>query len=280
MKARLRKRLHKKEAPSSQGITGFQKALAVSVVAHLVLFGVMEFTPDSKAQDGEKDSSFVVVLEEPGSGRVTQAASPVSSETRREKEPEPEQKQETPPPEDFEDTVENPAEESAGTVTREETGEQEPAGTVKTGQRQREPAPADGAAPETDRAASVSRSDGAVREVVHPGRETGGPADGPVTEGPVTEGPEMEKVLADLYRLMKDRLVYPMAARRRNMEGVVTVRVYIEADGTLGSHEVSGTSGYTVLDKAALETLEKVFPIAHRTGRPLLLTIQIEYSLI
>lgn len=106
-----------------------------------------------------------------------------------------------------------------------------------------------------------------------------GPSGAGEEPGPITNGVHVDAVVADLYRRLQDHLVYPMAARRRNAEGTVTVTIEVQADGSLGSHEVAGSSGHTVLDRAALESLQRVFPIVHSAGRPLRITVRIQYSL-
>ena len=49
--------------------------------------------------------------------------------------------------------------------------------------------------------------------------------------------------------------VYPTAARRREQQGTVTVRVLIGADGSVERAEVAESSGFDSLDDAALDTV-------------------------
>ena len=49
--------------------------------------------------------------------------------------------------------------------------------------------------------------------------------------------------------------VYPSAARRREQQGTVTVRVLVGADGAVERAEVADSSGFDSLDDAALETV-------------------------
>jgi protein TonB len=49
--------------------------------------------------------------------------------------------------------------------------------------------------------------------------------------------------------------VYPYAARRREQQGTVTVRVLIGADGSVERAEVAESSGFDSLDEAALDTV-------------------------
>jgi protein TonB len=48
---------------------------------------------------------------------------------------------------------------------------------------------------------------------------------------------------------------YPAAARRRQQQGTVTVRVLVGADGSVERAEVAESSGFDALDDAALETV-------------------------
>jgi len=48
---------------------------------------------------------------------------------------------------------------------------------------------------------------------------------------------------------------YPAAARRREQQGTVTVKVLVGADGSVESAEVADSSGFDTLDNAALETV-------------------------
>lgn len=51
-------------------------------------------------------------------------------------------------------------------------------------------------------------------------------------------------------------IVYPAAARRRNLEGSVVVSMRVEADGEISHTEIFGSSGHPLLDKAALQATE------------------------
>lgn len=51
--------------------------------------------------------------------------------------------------------------------------------------------------------------------------------------------------------------VYPPAARKAGWEGRVTVRVLIDADGSAASVAVRESSGYEVLDEAAVKAIKK-----------------------
>jgi periplasmic protein TonB len=69
---------------------------------------------------------------------------------------------------------------------------------------------------------------------------------------------------------------YPAAARRRGIEGEVLVRVAVGLDGRAERVEVLRSSGSALLDKSAVEALERWrFEPARAAGRPAAATVEI-----
>ncbi len=64
--------------------------------------------------------------------------------------------------------------------------------------------------------------------------------------------------------------VYPALARRREQQGTVTIRVLVGNDGSVRRAEIAESSGFDVLDDAALETVRRRwrFIPARRGGTP------------
>ena len=60
--------------------------------------------------------------------------------------------------------------------------------------------------------------------------------------------------------------VYPAGARRAGYEGAVLIRARIQADGYADRVEIKRSSGYSVLDQAALEAVRKWRFIPARKG--------------
>jgi periplasmic protein TonB len=56
---------------------------------------------------------------------------------------------------------------------------------------------------------------------------------------------------------------YPAAARRDHTEGTVLIRFSIRRDGTIATMQVKTSSGTSLLDQAALETLRRAQPLPH-----------------
>jgi protein TonB len=86
-----------------------------------------------------------------------------------------------------------------------------------------------------------------------------------------------------VLELFSRRLDYPAIARRKGWQGIVTLRLLIEPDGRISRLDVDRTSGYPVLDRAAVESLQLAsVPQAGRWlhGRALELLVPVEYRLI
>ena len=91
---------------------------------------------------------------------------------------------------------------------------------------------------------------------------------------------EYEELLAYISTLIRQNLLYPQMARRRNIEGVVGVYFEIGIDGGLVSVRVNHSSGSSILDRAAVSLIEKICPIkSGAIGRSMALNININYEL-
>jgi protein TonB len=80
----------------------------------------------------------------------------------------------------------------------------------------------------------------------------------PVTEAPPkAPEPVVEAPSFNAAYLNNPKPVYPLAARRRGIEGRVLVRAEVQADGSCSRAELKKTSGSELLDQAALEAVRK-----------------------
>lgn len=244
--------------------TRLRGALVLSVVLHLVLVVVVELLPVREAGEKQAAQRLAVTMERStsnGGGRSKPAPDPAEDRDSR-----------VAAGRSLPEVVTKEAAESFAPQVRERTADSADSGESRAA---RETAPEQG---RTHEVADTGTPD------THSSAETAPDGAPPGATGaenrPLSNGVHVDAVVADLYRRLQDHLVYPMAARRRSFEGTVTVTIEVQADGTLGSHEVAGSSGYAVLDRAALESLQRVFPIVHSAGRPLLITVRIQYSLI
>lgn len=65
------------------------------------------------------------------------------------------------------------------------------------------------------------------------------------------------QVLATLKEAFVAHFHYPLLARRKGWEGEVTLALRVEIDGRLTGIQVVGSSGYRVLDNAAVDSLRR-----------------------
>ncbi len=76
--------------------------------------------------------------------------------------------------------------------------------------------------------------------------------------------------LSDYLSKIRERLerakVYPLKARIAGYEGVVEISFSILQDGRVSKIEILSSSGYAVLDKAAVKTVEKASPFPPLPG--------------
>ena len=54
----------------------------------------------------------------------------------------------------------------------------------------------------------------------------------------------------------KPKPVYPLIAKRRGWEGTVTLEIELRADGSVGDIKVAQSSGYPLLDEAAMDKVK------------------------
>lgn len=90
---------------------------------------------------------------------------------------------------------------------------------------------------------------------------------------------EAKAIGARIVAEVEARKTYPEGARRRGTQGVVRLHLSVASDGALGQARVEESSGSPLLDKAALELVEKVFPVGNPSRRELDFTISVNYSL-
>ncbi|MDR0628817.1 MAG: TonB family protein [Treponema sp.] len=91
---------------------------------------------------------------------------------------------------------------------------------------------------------------------------------------------EYEELLVYISSLIRQNLLYPQMARRRNIEGVVGVYFEIGIDGGLVSVRVNHSSGSSILDRAAVSLIERICPIKNGAiKRSMALHINITYEL-
>jgi periplasmic protein TonB len=85
-----------------------------------------------------------------------------------------------------------------------------------------------------------------------------------------------------LWRRVAELKRYPNSARMNGQEGKVILKAIIRSDGQLADVSVQKSSGYSVLDAAAIETVKLACPLLmkHAIGKPhIVVSLPIVYSL-
>jgi len=99
---------------------------------------------------------------------------------------------------------------------------------------------------------------------------------------PVFDAKRKEEFIAGLYRVLNENKHYPKMAKRRGLEGVVHVKFTLLKDGRLVDVLLYKSSGYGILDKAALSlvaSIKKYRPIPDEVSLVALdFNVPIKYS--
>lgn len=99
------------------------------------------------------------------------------------------------------------------------------------------------------------------------------PAPPPAPEAPAKSIPEpvLEAPRFNAAYLNNPPPAYPLAARRRGIEGRVLVRAEVQTDGSCSRVEMKASSGSDLLDQAALEAVRKWRFVPARKGNQMLM---------
>lgn len=81
----------------------------------------------------------------------------------------------------------------------------------------------------------------------------------PPADAPPVAAQQLQQALT---RALLDHFSYPLKARHRHWEGEVVLRVTILHDGQVGSARIDQSSGYRLLDQAALKSLRQIRSLA------------------
>lgn len=87
-----------------------------------------------------------------------------------------------------------------------------------------------------------------------------------------------------LLRLLGEHFTYPWIARRRGWEGEVRLALRVGAAGRVSDLRVVKTSGYAILDRAALRSARRIHAVPDAArwlhGRHLDIVVPVEYRLV
>lgn len=66
------------------------------------------------------------------------------------------------------------------------------------------------------------------------------------------------QVISIIYKALNQHFTYPRLAQRRNWQGKVLLSIRVTATGKIKNIKLNQSSGYSILDKAAISSLTKV----------------------
>lgn len=94
---------------------------------------------------------------------------------------------------------------------------------------------------------------------------------------------QQQHLRASVMAFITGQLNYPAIARRKGWQGVVKLQLLIESDGHISDLHIEQTSGYALLDKAALSSLQLAHvPDAAQwlDGKAVSIVVPVEYRLV
>jgi protein TonB len=153
---------------------------------------------------------------------------------------------------------------------------------------QRKPVPS---GQHTAHSSSLPADNSAAEAPVVPGQNPRKPQDSTDTgkNTAAAGGPDSTRQEADrhlrksLFELVTARLTYPALARHKGWQGTVRLELHIEPDGQITRLRIDATSGYPLLDQAAVRSLTLAsVPRAGRwlNGHAIDIVIPVEYRLL
>jgi periplasmic protein TonB len=90
---------------------------------------------------------------------------------------------------------------------------------------------------------------------------------------------DYEAILDKINSEIAENIVYPRAARRNNIEGIVTLSFNVNKNGGISGLSVFNSSGYRILDNAAVDLLEEISPFGINLTEDINLKVNIVYEL-
>ena len=94
---------------------------------------------------------------------------------------------------------------------------------------------------------------------------------------------QQQHLRASVMAFITGQLNYPAIARHKGWQGVVKLQLLIESDGHISDLHIEQTSGYALLDKAALSSLQLAHvPDAAQwlDGKAVSIVVPVEYRLV
>lgn len=107
--------------------------------------------------------------------------------------------------------------------------------------------------------------------------ESEGTAGSDAAGGTPSEG--IDSIASRFAARVESNKEYPYMAVRREQTGVVRITVTLSAAGDLANVYVSGSSGVSLLDDAAIQAVRQSCPFSHGAGQSITLTVPIHFEL-
>lgn len=143
-----------------------------------------------------------------------------------------------------------------------------------------EPVPEEPPVAPADTMADQDYADGSTSAMGVPGGT--GPATNIQAEGSLSADRALanarDAYTAELYHIIRKYFVYPALARRRGQEGKVQLSFIVGDDGRARDIQVVDSSGFSLLDRAAVRTIEKI-PLPEPPRRAMQFPVTIVYRL-
>ena len=127
----------------------------------------------------------------------------------------------------------------------------------------------------TSQGAAATSDDGEKLPDAPAERNPGGPAGSP---GHETGGGYAEQNMSSISGMIHGRVYYPRIARRNNWQGRVLVHFVVGTDGKTSDITVRESSGHSVLDESAIETIRDLEGLP-RPLLPVPLTVPVHFRL-
>ncbi|MGQ9630105.1 MAG: energy transducer TonB family protein [bacterium] len=130
-----------------------------------------------------------------------------------------------------------------------------------------------------------AHSEGSVEEVIREGLASGpeedrlGAGEASLPRAPATDGGRFGEVIVRAIRRAQSEVGYPLWAQLNNWEGRVEVRFLVSTAGEIEEIEVALSSGYDLLDRSALETIERAGPFPVTLPEKMWFKVPIVYKL-
>ncbi|MCE5274189.1 MAG: energy transducer TonB [Syntrophaceae bacterium] len=84
---------------------------------------------------------------------------------------------------------------------------------------------------------------------------------------------------SQVLKIIQANLSYPANARRRNLEGKLSIRFSVDEQGKVSDIEIISSSGIPLLDKASVKTIQScVFPPP--PDKATILTVPVTFKLV